>query len=155
MARIITGALPAAPNGHLTDLRAGHGPRAILAMHSADCIGCRDYVRGIANDPDLSAWGGHLTIIVRDSLDTATKLYEQLHRCAQVLADPGHSVAIADGSLAVTDEWGEVYFETTVDTEHQLPPPPEVVNWVRFIAIQCPECVGVEGDWRFLSEGDG
>ena len=30
--------------------------------------------------------------------------------------------------------------------EHQLPGPVELAEWVKFLAIQCPECEGPEGD---------
>jgi len=153
MARIIGGALRAAPDGHLLDLRSGHGARVLYAMHSATCPECRDYIRALAANSDLLEWGGHLTILVRDSLDAARSVYENTNgpgaQIAEVLADPGRSVPLADGAIAVTDEWGEVYFESPPTSGHQeLPPPEEIVNWVRFVAIQCPECVNVEGDWR-------
>jgi len=155
MARIIGGALRAAPDGHVVDLRSGQGARVLYAMHSAACAGCRDYIRSLAADSDLAEWGGRLTVIVRDSLDAAKSVYEHTNgpgaQIAEVLADPGHSIPLADGMLAVTDQWGEVFFETEPAEGHaSLPPAPEVANWVRFIAIQCPECVGAEGDWRFI-----
>lgn len=150
MPRIISGALPSAPDGRLTDVRAGHGPRVFLAMHSARCVACRDYLRSLAANSDLAEWGGRLTIVLRDSMDDATDLYDLLGGHAAVLTDPGRSIPLTDGALAVTDEWGEVFFETSADDRHELPPPAEVVNWVRFIAIQCPECVNAEGDWRFV-----
>ncbi len=37
----------------------------------------------------------------------------------------------------VADRWGEIYFVTPT-----LPPPSELLEWVRYVQYQCPECQG-------------
>ena len=46
----------------------------------------------------------------------------------------------------ITDEWGEVYFVADAGAGHDLPTLVEIGDWVRFLAIQCPECEG-PGGW--------
>lgn len=150
MGRIISGALPASRGGRIVDLRAGHGARVLVVPHSASCLPCREYLATLAGTAGIFDWGGRLTVIMRDALDAADTLHESLGGRADILLDPARSIPLGDGALAVTDEWGEVYFETGTGAGHEWPPVTEVVNWVRFVSIQCPECVNTEGDWRFL-----
>jgi hypothetical protein len=72
----------------------------------------------------------------------------------QVLSDREGALASGtDARIVVADEWGEVYFVSEAGAGHELASPQEVVDWVRFIVIQCPECEGPEGEWRRIREG--
>jgi hypothetical protein len=48
----------------------------------------------------------------------------------------------AGAAAVVADPWGEVRFRHHGGAAHDLPDPAELVDWARFIAIQCPECEG-------------
>ena len=48
----------------------------------------------------------------------------------------------------IADEWGEVYSVADAGAGHRFPGAPEIIEWVRFLAIQCPECEGPEGEWK-------
>lgn len=65
-----------------------------------------------------------------------------------MLADPEGKVASGVAvRIAVADEWGEVYFGEEGGGDHALVTPEELLEWVRFVTIQCPECEGPEGEW--------
>ena len=51
--------------------------------------------------------------------------------------------AIEGGGMIIADQWGEVFLvEAGGAGVHGLPAAEEVVEWLRFVAIQCPECQG-------------
>jgi hypothetical protein len=63
----------------------------------------------------------------------------------QVLADPEGERPFGNAMVVIADEWGEVYFGADAGAGHEFPTPVEIAEWVRFLAIQCPECEGPEG----------
>jgi hypothetical protein len=141
--------LPSWPTGAMVDLRSGHGPRALVTLHSADCPACQHYVRvDLASAPDrLAEWGGRLAVVVPDQARSAKELAETTLEAMQVLGDPEGKLASGRAMVVITDEWGEVYFVADAVAGHDLPTLGEIVDWVRFLAIQCPECEGPEGGW--------
>lgn len=52
--------------------------------------------------------------------------------------------------IVIADEWREIYFAAGAEVEHELPAPEEIVEWLRSISIQCPECEQPEGEWKTL-----
>jgi Zn-dependent alcohol dehydrogenase len=134
----------------MVDLRSGHGPRALVTLHSADCPECRRYVRvDLASGPDrLAEWGGRLAVVVPGQVESANELAKITRRAMQVLGDPEGELASGRAMVVITDEWGEVYFVADAGAGHDLPTLVEIGDWVRFLAIQCPECEGPEGEWR-------
>lgn len=44
--------------------------------------------------------------------------------------------------VVVADRWGEVYYVQEADRAAALPPPAELVEWLRFVRNECPECQG-------------
>jgi hypothetical protein len=42
----------------------------------------------------------------------------------------------------VADRWGEVVFAAQATSAGDLPDPAELVEWLQFVAAQCPECEG-------------
>jgi hypothetical protein len=49
--------------------------------------------------------------------------------------------APAPGAL-VADRWGEIFFMATAADVGGLPSPDELVEWLRFVQVKCPECEG-------------
>lgn len=141
----------AAPSGNAVSLRGGRGPRVVLRAHSATCERCRDFVRGlIADGAAVRDWSARISVVVPDAISGARALHTALDGRVQVLADPDGTLGLSCAELVIADEWGEVYFATQIGADHAFPEPDEVAEWARFIAIQCPECEGPEGDWRTL-----
>jgi hypothetical protein len=63
--------------------------------------------------------------------------------------NPTDALGVDPPAVVVVDEWGEVYFSLRA-TGHDLPEVHDVIDWVRFVAIQCPECEQPEGGWKTL-----
>lgn len=42
----------------------------------------------------------------------------------------------------VADRWGEIYFAAGADDVDGLPAPDELVDWLRYVQVKCPECEG-------------
>jgi hypothetical protein len=143
--------LPSAPSGAPVDLRGGRGPQVLIVMHSPACEECRGYVRAyLASDIVRgSEWDGRLLLVVAGEVSAAADLAEAIPD-APVLADSEGKLAGGGALIVVADEWGEVYFVGNAGARHDFPGPAEIAEWVRFIAIQCPECKSPEGAWRTI-----
>ena len=126
-------------DGGTTTLRDGRGPRVIAILHGSRCEACRAYWRTLASvEPRVAEWEGRLLVILADDSGP---------RETPAYGDPKGDLASYAPALVVADEWGEVYEAMEAGAEHAWPAPDEVLEWVRFIAIQCPECEAPEGDW--------
>lgn len=119
----------------------------VVLVDGAECQACRAYLRRLAEvDAEMRAWDGRVAVVVPGSLDEAARLAEAVHPPFAVLADPARGLrrrmGAAGAAVVVADPWGEVRFRHDTGAAHDLPEPPELVDWVRFVAIQCPECEG-------------
>lgn len=143
--------LPSVPGGEPVALRGGRGPRVLVVVHSTGCAACEEYVRGLAASTDaLAEWGGRLMVVVPGPVEQAAELQEMASAACQVLADPEGRLSAGGAAVVIADEWGEIYFAADAGAEHGFPTLEEIAEWVRFIAIQCPECEGPEGEWRTI-----
>jgi hypothetical protein len=123
--------LPLWPAGAMLDLRSGHGPRALVTLHSADCSECRRYVRvDLASGPArLAEWGGHLVVVVPGQVESANELAKIVPDAMQVLTDPQGKLVSGKALVILADEWGEVYFVTDAEAGHDLPTLGEIRDW--------------------------
>jgi len=49
-------------------------------------------------------------------------------------------------SVVIGDRWGEVHHLATADSSlAALPAPAELLEWLHYVQMRCPEC---EGEWR-------
>jgi hypothetical protein len=99
---------------------------------------------------EIQEWGGRLTIVVPGGRADAATFAETTTDMLEVVVDPERAFGAGHATLIVADEWGEVHFVADAGAGHELPSQEEVVQWVRFLAIQCPECEGPEGEWRTI-----
>ena len=44
--------------------------------------------------------------------------------------------------VVVADRWGEVYYVQDADRASGLPTPDELIEWLRYVQNECPECQG-------------
>jgi hypothetical protein len=44
--------------------------------------------------------------------------------------------------LLIADRWGEIQFLATAGGVEELPPPEELLETLRYVQMQCPECQG-------------
>lgn len=136
--------------GTTVSLRTGRGPRLIVAVHSAACKPCRDYVAAIAAADLAAEWGGAVFAVPEEPDGDLTALERAAGTAVRVLRDPAGSFATGSAGITIADEWGEVYFAMSAGESHELTSVEEVGEWMRFIAIQCPECEGPEGGWKTM-----
>lgn len=137
----------AAADGRSIDLPSGRGPLVLLVMHSAECVECARYLSALLAGADRTAWGARVFGIVRDASGASA---DRVTGRGAILVDRARALAAGAARLIVADEWGEVHFACAAGADHRMPGVDEVLEWVRFIAIQCPECEGPEGEWRTL-----
>lgn len=117
----------------------------ILAIHSADCAACRAYAESVAAaDAGLREWDARVVMVVPGGAGDAARFAQGLP--FPVLADEERKLWMRTGmegaALIVADPWGEVRMRHASGAAHDLPSPAELVDWARFVAIQCPECEG-------------
>jgi hypothetical protein len=53
-----------------------------------------------------------------------------------------HIPGIPAPAVVVADRWGEIHHVTNTPRVEDLPTPQELVEWLRYIRCQCPECEG-------------
>jgi hypothetical protein len=146
--------LPSCPSGVMTNLRSGRGPRAFVTIHSAACPECRRYIYAdFASVADrIAEWGGRLAVVVPGRVERASELAKTPVDGMEFLADPDGKLATGKAMVVITDEWGEVYFVADAGERHDLPTALDIGDWIQFLAIQCPECEGPEGEWRTMKK---
>jgi hypothetical protein len=44
--------------------------------------------------------------------------------------------------VAIADRWGEIHFIQAADRADALPAVDDLIEWLQFVQIQCPECQG-------------
>lgn len=139
--------LTAAGGEAAKNLREGRGPRIVVTLHGDDCPDCAAYARGLVDVADqVLDWHGEVVIVLTAS--TGGDVSRLTGPGLTVLRDPEGRFADGRAVVTVTDEWAEVYFSGELDPPHRDPGPDELVEWARFVAIQCPECGVAEGPWR-------
>jgi peroxiredoxin len=141
--------LAAAAGGRPEPLVApgGRQVQVVVAVEGADCAACRAYLQRVAEaDAEIRAWDGRVVVVVPAEADEAARLADGLDPPLMVLADPERRLSrhlrIPGVAVLVADPWGEVRFRQEAGAGHELPEPAELADWVRFVAIQCPECEG-------------
>ena len=121
----------------------------MATLHTGDCAACHRYA-GVLTEaaPEVGAWSGRIILVAHrtDRLD----LRRLRDAGVRVVEDPKRVMVVDEASVAIADEWGEIFFAVAADDIHSLPSADEIADWVRFISIQCPECEAPEGEWRAL-----
>lgn len=170
---VTTERMPAAPSGaggRLPTLRlprVGGGevevrgdrrnPAMIFFTHSAHCAGCRAYVAELIALPDaFGVWGGRLLVILpgegaaSEAIDYPSTTDFPVRLLLDRESTLAHRCGVTGAGLVVADAWGEIHFSAHAGAGHDLPMGAEVEEWLKFLAIQCPECEQPEGLWRSL-----
>ena len=143
----------ASAEGARVPVRGHRGPVVVFVPHAPDCAGCLAYVRDLAASADaIAEWGASIRVIADANAAQAKALGAAAGNRIRVLLDPERvlaaRVAAGEAAVLVADEWGEIYFTAEAAAAHDLPAADEIVQWARFVAVQCPECEQPEGEWR-------
>jgi hypothetical protein len=139
-------ALPRAPGGEPFRLRApGRRSPLLVLVHGAGCAACGEFVARLEAEGDsIEEWDGRPLVIAPEDLAKAGDLGRRTS--LPVLADPerrlGSALSLGPPAVVVADQCGEVHEIHEAGEDHRFPEPDAVVAWLRYVAIQCPECQG-------------
>jgi hypothetical protein len=147
--------LPRLGSGEVEVRGDGRNPSMLFFAHSPECAACRAYLGGLLERSDaFGTWGGRLLVILPAEPGAVESFPTTTEFPVHVLIDGEGALARRCGmegaGLVVADAWGEVHFTARAGEGHDLPAPEEVEEWLKFLAIQCPECEQPEGLWRSL-----
>src|SRR5690606_13737547 len=92
----------------------------------------------------IADWDGRVLVVVPEALEQAAGVRSDFAVVADVHGEAARRCGLhGGGAMVIADQWGEVFFvEAGGEGMHNWPPAEEVVEWLRFMAIQCPECQG-------------
>jgi hypothetical protein len=128
--------------GPAVDLGQGRHSSVVVFPH-ARCDDCLVYLLRLdALAGDLTVWGGRPLAVLLEEAE-ARGLARQLS--FPVLLDDGRARNRAGlqpdrAAVFVADRFGTVYRSDRTGWDHHFPGDREIVDEVRFIGIQCPEC---------------
>lgn len=135
---------------HVGDYR-GRRNLVLFFVDSMDCRKCQEVLQLLNTAFDeIIAEETQLLIIMPASADSAREFKESLGLRFPVLADSSGSVFRRYGvvgesgelllAVFISDRFGELYHVAIARGEHELPSAKEILGWLSFIEIQCPEC---------------
>lgn len=150
--------LPARDGGPDVKLRApGRLATVLVALHG-DCARCEAYLAALAaQEAELRDWDGRVVAVrvgradaepAAGSSDGEERAQAAPHRLGErvrVAADPERRLASAGitvPAVLIADQWGELFVVEPAGAGHALVAPAEIVAWLRYLAVQCPECQG-------------
>lgn len=138
-------ALPSADGSPVRLRGADRRATVLVGVHSASCPGCRRYLDEIdAAASSLELWGARLLALVPGGVENARALKSETGLSFRVVAAaknaPAADTPAEDAVVLIADRWGEIYHVARSGAGHELPIPPELEEWLRFLATQCPEC---------------
>jgi peroxiredoxin len=141
--------LPSASGGAPVPLvpPGGRSVPVIVAVHGSGCAGCRAFAQALAAaGAELREWDAHVVVVVPGDVDQAARFADGALLPFPMLADEARRLwtrmGMEGAAAMVADPWGEVRMRHVAGSAHDLPPPAELVDWARFVAMQCPECEG-------------
>lgn len=103
----------------------------LVAVRDATAPDARAYSRGLETAPDLTLH------------DTSLIVYEPDRQPASRRPTGPVAAGLAPApSVMLVDRWGTVQHIATAATESGLPAPQAVLEWLRYLQMQCPECEG-------------
>ncbi|HEU4451587.1 MAG TPA: redoxin domain-containing protein [Longimicrobium sp.] len=140
--------LAAAPGGSPMPLRPpGRISPVLVLVDDAECDACRAWLHRLAAaSDDIAEWDGRVIVVVPASPGQAIGIAGDAAKHFTVLADPDRTLAARLGisipAVIIADQYGEIHHAAPGGDGHDLPEPAEVVGWLRYLAVQCPECQG-------------
>lgn len=134
---------------------------AIFFAHGSTCLACYGYAKRLAGKRDALAEEGAIPIVVVGSeLAMASSWLHELPGDVVILADAAGAWKSAvtgalgetagEAALVIVDRFGAPRAGSFASEAGGLISPAEAADWLRFLALECPECGG-EIPWP---EGD-
>jgi hypothetical protein len=117
----------------------------VLTLHGGECGECARALSDLmASAAEMREWDGHVIAVVAGERVPAGIRAAQRDGCV-VVSDAGRALTtrgIPTPAVLIADQWGELALVHDAGESHDFPTPDEIVEWLRFLAIQCPECQG-------------
>jgi hypothetical protein len=124
------------------------GSRVLLFVRDAALGGARSYISALeARVEELREWYGSALLVTERAVPETT-----IPR-ARAAADAWAALGIPEGesALIIADRWGDVYSAQHSRSFGDLPSTDQIEEWIRFLAMQCPECGVIDepgyGEW--------
>jgi hypothetical protein len=134
------------PSGAPRRLRPGGRRSPVLVLvHPGGCGACAELVAHLhAASAALKEWDGDVLVITPDRAEDVGD--SPSTPSFPILLDPEQRLASALGltppAVVIADQWGEVHEAWEAGEGHRFPGVAEIEGWLRYLAIQCPECQG-------------
>lgn len=117
--------------------------------HGASCGTCRSVLQKLARHVDtLRDEEAGILAIGPDQPSEARALAVALTCPFPLLSDPSQRIVAQQGleppALVVSDRFGEIWAAWSGGRGHELPDVDEIVRWLEFVEVQCPECGAAE-----------
>jgi peroxiredoxin len=134
-------------SGTSTSVRPrGRRAPVLILVHGSACAPCHAHLQSLAELHSLiDEWDGHVLAISPDPPAPAGSPHD-LELPFALLSDPAGQLAAALGTAhpatAIADQWGEIHELRSAGVAHSFLTPMEIIEWARFLAVQCPECQG-------------
>jgi peroxiredoxin len=142
-------ALPRADGAGTVQLRPrGRKGIVVVLLHGPDCEVCRDYVTRLADlREQIEDWDGRIVLVSTAGCAAGSQamfdIPTSFHQARDVEGVLAGRAGVPAPAVFIADQWGELFAIEGVDEEHRFAiQPEEVVDWLRFLAIKCPECEG-------------
>ena len=137
--------LPSLAAGFDLPLRpAGRLANVIVTTH-ADCPACVEFVENLVSRIQvIRDWDAQLLVIVEGN-GSPSLGNRWLDNGIRIATDPQQRLGpagIPTPAVLVADQWGELFVLEHAGTKHAFFSKDEIIDWVRYLAIQCPECQG-------------
>lgn len=114
----------------------------VLTLHHR-CGPCAEYLAALDSEQaDMKVWDGDPVVITCDAGPRPAVAPPGGLRVASSDAARLRSAGIPVPGVLVADQWGELHLVQDAGAAHRFPAPAEVIEWLRYLAIQCPECEG-------------
>jgi hypothetical protein len=84
------------------------------------------------DDPTAAAYARSLSVLEPD-----LGAYD-----ASLIVTTTRIEGVPSPGVVVADRWGEVYYVQEADRASGLPAPDELMEWLRYVRNECPECQG-------------
>ena len=135
-------------DGVVTGLRArGRFGAVVVLVHDAACEDCRHYLAELAAaDEQHREWDGRVVALVPAAPERVAEYRDTAGLPYSVLSDPERrawaALGLEGAAVLIADQWGELRYVSPAGAGHSFPTADEVTGWLRFLAVQCPECEG-------------
>jgi len=123
-----------------------HGAVVVAYLARPEAAEAREYLAALrAMEPEFRQWYGRTVVITGPETGVAGEALPSGRPASPVVPDPAgelrRGLGIEDDyALFIADRWGQLYAVWHGTTATDLLDIREIVEWLRFLATQCPEC---------------